>query len=333
MTRRCLKQIFNQTYSGAMTVFVVDDGSTDDTRMMLSAEYPQVKVIEGDGNLWWTGAVAKALKEIRGSFEQDDCFLLINNDTLLSAETIEVLVRDCERLGRPAISPSAICESESVSTGWGPGTPGILNDFDRQYQEFSGSGGVLQVQALFGRCTLFPVEILDLAENFDARTFPHYHGDTDFCLRAGKRGFEFFVTGATFVRVIENAKTTGSHYSFRQGPQPLPRVVSNMFSERSIDNLAANFRFYWRHNRRYITSKMVWTIWSSVRQWSPLYRMLGLTPLDYSIERKSIFSRWPRIERWYMRIRRGAYYVARVWYYTLRPGKSVDRIKRMLSKA
>ncbi|MDJ0514472.1 MAG: glycosyltransferase [Methyloceanibacter sp.] len=281
LAERCLERVFAQTAIEAMSVTVVNDGSGDGTAGMLAASFPAARVIEGDGALWWTGAVAKALDALRPSFAANDFFLLVNDDTLLREDTVEVLVRESTRAGRAGMAPIAVDASSgrAISTGWGPGSGAILNDFEKARTVLREHNGLYEVHTLFGRCSLFPVEILERVRNYDAASFPHYYGDVDFGLRARKEGFHLFVTDATCIEVVENQAATGSHFTFRQGPQDFASVVENMTSIRSIENVPITWRYMRRHFRDRAGRNTASIAWRSLRQWRPIYKALGLSPL------------------------------------------------------
>ena len=289
-TGQCIKSIYSQTCIDNISITVVNDGSTDGTTAILAEEYPQVKVIEGDGDLWWTGAVKKALDDLRGSFKKGDYFLLINNDVRLSPETIEMLLMDSMAKNRACIAPLAVTEDGATSAGWGPGMAPILMNFERQYKKVMGSQHILEVHAIYGRCSLFPVEIMDVVGNYDAETFPHYWGDTDYCLRARKKGVQFFISGRTTIRVIENKDTTGFQHEFRKGPQDLAVVYEAMTSIRSIDNLKHIYTYMERHHPSRKWRNVIYTFFKLMKQYRPIYhsyytfrRIFGL---DKNIVRK-----------------------------------------------
>lgn len=281
LAERCLGCVFAQTAIDSMTVTVVDDGSTDGTDGMLAEKFPAVRVLQGDGNLWWTGAVAKALDTLRRDFADRDFFLLVNDDTLLRADTVAALARVSEVNGRAGVAPVAVdaATGRAISTGWAPGSGLILNDLDKLHAAMAEQNGLFEVKTLFGRCSLFPVEILDRAGNYDAAAFPHYYGDADFCLRAGKEGFRFFVTDATEIEVVEEQAATGVHFTFRQGPQDFAAVLENMTSIRSIENVPVTWRYMRRHFPGRAGANTASIAWRSLRQWRPVYNALGLAPL------------------------------------------------------
>ena len=76
-TIKCLKALFNQadTKNIRIKVFLVDDGSTDKTSNEVMALFPEVVIIQGDGNLFWARGVALAWKESLKSKEIFDYYL------------------------------------------------------------------------------------------------------------------------------------------------------------------------------------------------------------------------------------------------------------------
>jgi GT2 family glycosyltransferase len=77
-TRECLISLRGQTYTDYKTL-VVDDGSTDDTEEIIKREFPEVKVLKGDGNLWWTGATNMGIEYALKIGHENDFILTLNS--------------------------------------------------------------------------------------------------------------------------------------------------------------------------------------------------------------------------------------------------------------
>ena|SRR5438105_5524438 len=78
-TINCLTRLREQTVR-SFKIIVIDDGSKDNTTHYLQENFPEVILLKGDGNLWWTGAINLGV-EVALS-EGADYILTLNNDTL-----------------------------------------------------------------------------------------------------------------------------------------------------------------------------------------------------------------------------------------------------------
>ena len=91
-TLGCLAALFGQelpvdTQIGAI---LVDDGSQDGTAAAVEAAFPEVRLLCGDGTLWWGGAMALGLRE--AATTDADLHLWLNDDVRLDRDALSVLL-------------------------------------------------------------------------------------------------------------------------------------------------------------------------------------------------------------------------------------------------
>jgi len=93
-----LESLFKQTLTSeiALSVYLVDDGSTDGTSEGVQQKYPQVKLFSGDGNLFWNGGMRIAFSEAMK--DEPDYYLWLNDDTVLAPEALNTLLATSREL-------------------------------------------------------------------------------------------------------------------------------------------------------------------------------------------------------------------------------------------
>ena len=184
---KCLKLLFNQKGLGHeynIEVFLVDDGCTDGTPDSIRVQYPEVNIIQGNGNLYWNRGMHLAW-ETSVKVKDFDYYLWLNDDTFLLEEAIKSLLEAAKQTQNQA----AICgstfslETNKISYG-GNSTEGSLLVPNGSLQEtYSFNGNVVLVP----KFVYATVGILD-------PFFPHAIGDFEYGLRIRKYGLKSFIT-------------------------------------------------------------------------------------------------------------------------------------------
>ncbi len=183
-TVACLDALFKQRDSDTffkLVVYLVDDGSTDDTSGIVSTQFPNVKIIQGDGNLFWNRGMNLAWYEASKN-GICDYFLWLNNDTYLFEYTISSML---------AISKDTniICASTCSSITGNLTYSGI----NKASNSLLVPNGTVQPCDLFtGNCVLIPYVVFRKLGFLNAK-YHHAIGDFDYGLRAAKNGIRSYI--------------------------------------------------------------------------------------------------------------------------------------------
>jgi GT2 family glycosyltransferase len=181
---RCLYQdITIQNWSN-LHVVIIDDGSTDGTTAALSAEFPNVTVLQGDGSLWWTGAIQKGMQY---AYNQGaEVVFWLNDDCIPSPGSLIKMYEASVQQNNAIIGAACyIAETGALKPTGAQGRTQIAAKL----------GEMLSVDEMSGHCVCIPRLVVDAIDFPDRHRFPHYHGDSSYILRAIRFGFLAYILG------------------------------------------------------------------------------------------------------------------------------------------
>lgn len=174
-------------------VIVVNDGSTDGTGEAIRAEFPEVEILHGDGNLWWTGAIA--LGSAHAFAQGGEIVFWLNDDCLPCAGALDCLTNFLQANPRSVAAP--VCVDPPTGAR-------IANAFiGRRALPAPGRGEIAGAEGLSGYCLAVPRAVWEKLDAPDAQRFPHYYGDTAFTLLAHAAGFQVAVVGDAEVELAD----------------------------------------------------------------------------------------------------------------------------------
>lgn len=210
-TLACLDALAKQEDIADVTVsvYLVDDGCTDGTGEAVRCNYPKVKVLQGDGSLYWCGGMRLAFAEaMKGDYHY---YLWLNDDTILFLGALRTLLETSrklgEREGRAAIVTGSTCDPKTKELTYG----GVVRKsrwHPFQFLQVMPSDEPRPCDTINGNCVLIPRQV-SCTVGILSPDFTHGAGDFDYGLRARAKGFSCWVAPG-FVGTCSRNSAQGS---------------------------------------------------------------------------------------------------------------------------
>lgn len=188
-TLKCLKALYEQVFSFDidLKVFLTDDGCTDGTAEAVCSHFPDVKIIQGDGTLFWNRGMLKAWQE--AAKEKFDFYLWLNDDTYLLPDAINKMLVASEKKENKAIFVGTTQESETSQeiTFGGRKLPRFKQIISPD--EYTPT----ECDMFNGNIVLIPKHAFETI-GFNDSYYRHAFGDFDYGHRARKLGIKMYIT-------------------------------------------------------------------------------------------------------------------------------------------
>ena len=194
ITLQCLKSLSLISTDGLdVGVVIVDDGSTDGTSDAIKEQFPEVDIVDGDGDLWFTEGTNVG---IRRALTRDPRYiLLMNDDQVFDSEFLVRMVETAERHPRSIVgallllwdTPHKLFQISPVWDTWAGGW--------RHWQSqtvWTIPQKPWLVDLIVGNCLLVPAEAFRECGLMDSKRYPNF-GDAEFTPRLRKKGWQLLI--------------------------------------------------------------------------------------------------------------------------------------------
>lgn len=245
-TKGCLLSLRAQTFKD-FKIVVIDDGSTDGTVEMLKYEFPEVQILEGDGTLWWTTAINLGIKY--ALVNNAEYILTLNNDTVANEKFLENLMK----YASPCIIQGALWKDDQNNIVDG-GTKKIIwtLDISEKIKNTLSSEevfGLKKITHYSGRGLFIHKSIFSKIGLFDSKYFPHYYADTDFTMRAIKKGIRIYINYDAILNIFQEESWSKRIKKMRS----IRGYLLHLFSIKGGGNIKNFYRLSFRHcPKRYL---------------------------------------------------------------------------------
>ncbi|RTQ48954.1 glycosyltransferase family 2 protein [Hymenobacter gummosus] len=231
-TRACLDALRRQTNQQFRTV-VVDDGSTDGTAEALARDYPEVTVLPGTGQLFWTAGVNLGLRYALG--EGADRLMTMNNDVEAAPDFVARMLHWAARQPEALLGALEL-DIKTQQPVYGGEQFSWLTHRSRELLPLLAppqQRGLHAVSYLPGRGLLIPARVVAAIGLFDEKRLPHYLADYDYTTVARRHGFPVYLNYDA--RLLTYPEESGQEQTRKQ--RTLRGYAEHLFGIRGGGNL------------------------------------------------------------------------------------------------
>ncbi|MDT7542559.1 MAG: hypothetical protein QOE33_2463 [Acidobacteriota bacterium] len=172
-------------------ILLVEDACTDGTVERCRAEFPEVEILHGDGDLWWSGATNLGTRHALAAGA--DLILWINDDIRAEPQTLSSLVESQHRNGEKSVVCARVRLPDGVREWRGDPPPWHPEHRTWRQPELPTVGDLAMKHPAGGQGVLIPARCFHEIGFLDRENFAMNWADHNFHYRAMRAGYHYFI--------------------------------------------------------------------------------------------------------------------------------------------
>jgi GT2 family glycosyltransferase len=193
-TMVCLQRLFQMPGAERLEVYLLDDGSTDGTGDAVRAEFPQVRVFQGDGSHFWSGGMRLLFEEAKkGDYSG---YLWLNDDIELDNDALTRIFDWADRSAGSGILGGSMRFPGRPDVSYG-GSLKLTPHPMRFTLQKPDSDNLVEVHVMNGNFYYIPKKIVDSVGGINPGLLQQ-GADYEYATRARQAGFKVYLLPGTY---------------------------------------------------------------------------------------------------------------------------------------
>ena len=191
LTQKCIESLMKEARIGDIHFFVVEDGCTDDTVVVLQKYGSVITILHGNGELYWNRGMHYAFSEAVKTREYD-YYLWVNDDVEFIGGFLEKMLSFVNEKGNEIILAGYVCDPKTKEVTYG-GVRDYSKIIPLNLKMVLPSKEYLKCDTMHGNCVLITNKVVNWI-GLNDKTYSHGFGDVDYGLTATKSGIGVYLT-------------------------------------------------------------------------------------------------------------------------------------------